>query len=69
MHSADTIGVWRIILVMRLVLNYVMISTTQAYISCIWSAHTISTRMQQPCKHYSMTQQPMNGDATPLPRS
>ena len=27
MHSADTVGVWRIILVIRLVLNYVMLSS------------------------------------------
>ena len=26
MHSADTVGVWHIILVIRLVLNYVMLS-------------------------------------------
>ena len=25
--------------------------SSQAYISCIWSAHTISTPMKQPCKH------------------
>ena len=27
MHSADPVGVWRIILVIRLVLNYVMLSS------------------------------------------
>ena len=27
MHSADTVGVWRIIFVIRLVLNYVMLSS------------------------------------------
>ena len=57
MHSADTVGVcqvWRIIFVIRLVLNYVMLS--QAYISCIWSAHTISTPMQQPHASICMTQ-------------
>jgi hypothetical protein len=50
MHSAETVGVWRIILVMRLVLNYVMLSSLHL-LPCIWSAHTIFTPMQQPCKH------------------
>ena len=45
MHSADTVGVWRIILFIRLVLNYVMLSSLQLL---HMSAHTISTPMQQP---------------------
>ena len=54
MHSADTVGVWRIMFVIRLVLNYVIDAlkpTSLALHSCIWSAHTISTPIQQPCKH------------------
>ena len=35
------VGVWRIILVIRLVLNYVMLSSL--HLLNIWSAHTIST--------------------------
>ena len=48
MHSADTVGVWRIILIMRLVLNYVMISSL--HLLHMVSTHH-STPMQQPCKH------------------
>ena len=37
MHSADTVGVWRIIFVIRLVLNYVMLSSL--HLLCMVSTH------------------------------
>ena len=43
MHSADTVGVWRIMFVIRLVLNYVidaLTTTTQAATSLL---HMVST--------------------------
>ena len=55
MHSADTVGVWHIILVIRLVLNYVMLSSL--HLLHMGSAHTISTPMHQPCKHLPLLTQ------------
>ena len=48
-QAADTVGVWRIILVIRLVLNYVMLSSLD--LLNMVSTHYFHSPMQQPCKH------------------
>ena len=49
MHSADTVGVWRIILVIRLVLNYVMLSSLD--LLHMISTHHFHSNAAHPCKH------------------